>query len=119
MRPSALLCCRALVARFIPGVGCGPCDTEPARARLPRRRTRLGLAGGHHLLGTAQRSLYLAVVLDLYSRRAVGWLWPTTSAMSSRCRTRHRHHFNGGLQGGFKRLLQHCQRRFWAFIIEG
>jgi hypothetical protein len=49
-----------------------PCDIEPARARLPRRRTRSGLAGGHHLLGTAQRWLYLAVVLDLYSRRVVG-----------------------------------------------
>ena len=53
--------------------GCrGPARAGPGQARLLGRRPRPALGGRHHVrahLGW----LYLAVVLDAWSRRIIGW----------------------------------------------
>ena len=67
---------------------------------------------------TREGSLYLAVILDLFSRRVVGWqLAPRLTgplvleALHAAVRTRHPrsgwlHHSDRGSQGGFKRSSQ-------------
>ena len=47
--------------------------TEPARAELHRRRAEPDLARRLTYIETDQGWLYLATVMDLYSRRIVGW----------------------------------------------
>lgn len=68
---------------------------------------------------TAEGWLYVAVVLDLYSRRAVGW--SMSSSMTAQLvidalmmalwrrgkPTQLMHHSDQGSQGGFNRSLQH------------
>ena len=50
-------------------------------AALPRRGSRPDLGGRHHLHSDLGGFLYLAIVLDVFSRRVVGW------AMASHLRT--------------------------------
>ena len=42
-------------------------------AAVPDVSARSGLGDGHHLLRTHEGWLYLCVVIDLFSRRVVGW----------------------------------------------
>ena len=46
---------------------------EPAAAQLHGSSPQSGVDGRHHLCATDEGWLYLAVVLDLFSRQVVGW----------------------------------------------
>jgi len=51
----------------------GPPGAGPGQPSVHGRCSRSPLAGGHHHVPTAQGFLYLAIVLDVFSRRIVGW----------------------------------------------
>jgi Integrase core domain len=46
---------------------------QPARPEIRRRAAQSGLARRHHLRANQGRWLYLAVVLDLFTRKIIGW----------------------------------------------
>jgi transposase InsO family protein len=72
-------------------------------------------------LPTAEGWLYLAVTLDLFSRKVVGWAFSdrltdelTLTALAMAMRQRPNpatltHHSDQGSQGGFNRSLQHSE----------
>lgn len=79
-------------------------------------------------LWTAEGWLYVAVVLDLFSRRVVGWSMQATMTgqfvadallMAVWCRERPQailHHSDRGSQAEFNRSLQHC---WFSRIVTG
>src|ERR1700693_6387406 len=46
---------------------------QPAQPKLRRRAAQSDLARRHHLRANLRRWLYLGVVLDLFTRKIVGW----------------------------------------------
>ena len=82
---------------------------EGPRAKLPRPT--------HPFLPTLAGFLYLAVILDAWSRRIVGWAFSTDlktrvvldaldMALAARKPDNVVHHSDRGSQGGFKRSSQ-------------
>ncbi|MCK1554471.1 DDE-type integrase/transposase/recombinase [Bradyrhizobium sp. 177] len=88
-------------------------------ARLHRRSPKPNLDGRHHLHPTAEGWLYLAAVMDIFSRKIVGWpmrdhMWVefvssalTMAFSQQRPAAGLIHHSDRGVQGGFKRSSQH------------
>src|SRR4030095_16641488 len=54
-----------------------PLGARSGAAQLPRRRPEPALGRGHHLRADRRRLPYLAVVLDAWSRRVIGWAMAT------------------------------------------
>ena len=83
-RPSVEPDCRGTRISRCPAAGLAPqkrreaggivaAPQQPARPKIRRRTTKSGLARRHHYVPAGECWLYLAVVLDLFTMKIVGW----------------------------------------------